>query len=62
MSRSKMGIRKKSMRVLQGYTIVANIFDICKNTENQLKLIEMEYSLHTYITVRKNERKLSVFM
>ena len=50
------------MRVIQGYTIVPRLFAICQNTENRLKLIEMDNSLHTYITVRKNERNLSVFM
>ena len=50
------------MRVVQGYTLVPGLLAICQNTENRLKLIEMDNSLHTYITVRKNERNLSVFM
>ena len=46
------------MRVMQGYIKVAGLFDICKNTENRLKLIEMNNSFHTKITVNKNERNL----
>ena len=57
-----MGIFKKSMRVIQGYTVVVEFFEIYENTENLLKLTEMDNSLHMYITVRKNERNLSVFM
>ena len=36
----------KSMGVIQEYAIVAGLFEICKNTENQLKLVEMDNSLH----------------
>ena len=41
-----MGIFKKSMRVIQGYTIVVEFFEICKNAENRLKLIEIDNSLY----------------
>ena len=57
-----MGILKKSMRVIQGYTVVVEFFEICENTENKLKLIDMDNSLYMYIAVRKNGRNLSVFM
>ena len=58
-----MGILKKSMRVIQGYTIiVTGLFEICENTEHRLKLIKVDYSYHMYLTIRKNERNLSVFM
>ena len=51
------------MRVIQGYTVVVEFFfEICENTENRIKLIKMDFSLHMKITVRKNERNLSVFM
>ena len=43
-----MGILQKSMRVIQGYTIVAGLFEIYENTENRLKLIGMDKSLHNY--------------
>ena len=42
-----MGIIKKSMRVIQGYTIVPGLFDICQNTENRQKLIEIDNSVQT---------------
>ena len=61
-SESKMGILKKSVRVMQGYTIVARLLEICENTENRLKLIEMGNSFHMKITVRKNQRNFSNFM
>ena len=45
-SERKMGIFKKSMRVIQGYTVVVEFFKICEITENRLKLIEMDNLLH----------------
>ena len=59
---SKMGILIKSMGVIQGYTIVAGLFETCENTETGLKLIEMDNSLHIWITVRKNQITWSNFM
>ena len=50
------------MTVIHGYIIVAGLFDICKNTETQLKFIDVYHTLHTYITVLTNERNLSFFM
>ena len=44
-----MGILKKSMRAIQGYTIVAGLFEIYENTENRLKPIGMDESLHYYV-------------
>ena len=35
----------KSMGVIQGYEIVAVFFKLCQNTENQLKLVEIDNSL-----------------
>ena len=43
---SKMGILLKSMGSIQGYAIVAGLFEICENTETRLKLIKMDNSLH----------------
>ena len=42
-----MNILKKSMRVIQRFTIAAGLFDICKKTENRLKLHEMNNSLQS---------------
>ena len=44
-----MGILMKSMRVIQGYDIVAGLFEICENTKIRLKLIEMDNTLHIYL-------------
>ena len=41
-----MGILMKSMQVIQRYAIVAELFEICENTETELKLIKMDNSLH----------------
>ena len=57
-----MGILMKSTGVIQGYIIVAGLSEICEDTENRLKPIEMDNSLYIKITVRKNERNLSVLM
>ena len=52
----------KSIGVLQGYAIVAGLFEIRKNREIRLKFIKIDNSLHRLIIVRKNERNLSNFM
>ena len=36
-----MDILMKSMGVMIGYAIVAGFLEICENTENRLKLIEI---------------------
>ena len=41
-----MGILNISMRVIQGYTIESGLFEIWVNTENRLKLIEMDNSFY----------------
>ena len=34
------------MGVVQGYAVMAGLFEVCENTETWLKLIKMDNSLH----------------
>ena len=52
-----MGILLKSMGVIQGYAIVAERFETCKNIDNRLKLVEIDNCSHI-----KNEKNSPVFM
>ena len=61
-SKRKIGIYMKIIGILQGYEIVAGLFEICKNTENRLGLDYVNISLYMQITVKTNKRNLSVFM
>ena len=46
MPEGKNGILIKSMGVIQGYAIVAGLFDVCENTETPLKLIKLDMSIN----------------